>query len=60
MSFLYKMTTHSLELLTIKCLAHNSANQKALCVSTAGQEACLSKVDYSCYSSQRFNWIFWF
>ena len=65
MSFLHKMTTHSLELLTTERLAHNSVNQKAPCVFTAGQEACLShiyvtKVDYSCYPSQSFNWIFWF
>ena len=63
MSFLHKMTTHSLEFLTTECLAHNSINQKALRVSTAGQEACLrhiyvTKVDFSCYSSQSFIWIF--
>lgn len=65
MSFLDKLATHSTDLFTTECLTLNLVNQKVLCVFTAGHRACLphiyaTKVDFSCYSSQSFKWIFLF
>ena len=44
MSFLDKLATHSIDLLTTDCLTPNLVNQKVLCVFTPGHRACLPHI----------------